>query len=728
MDHGVAQDRDLGGVGVGLDHHRVHAAGEGGARRGVEVLALQAGLVVLGDRRLARVADHELGRRLRRLVEGVAQRVGEHRDRAELDPAGRGALHLDDAVHDLEVLGRGLQRVGRDPQRLLPHVARGQRDRRAAHHRGPGGERADRVRHPPGVAGHDLDVLERDPELVGHDLGERRLVTLALAGQAGGDLHLAGGLDVHVAALVGADAGALDVAGHPDADPSSLGPGLVAHPLEVVPADQRLELLQRRRVVAGVVDQRPAVLEGQPVVVGELVGLDEVGGAHLGAVLAQGGGDGVHRPLHRVDALRPARAAVGGDDHGVGVEAVEDDPVVVGLVGPEQLGRGDDRHDQPVRRVGAVVVPEPHGQAEQPAVVVEADVDVLHLAPLVGGGDEVLAPVLDELHRSPESPCGHRHQQLLGPRVHDLDPEAAADVGGDHVDLAEVEAELGGDGGADAAGGLGRGPHLQPVRVGVPARDHAPALQRHAGGALDLELEAEPVRGHGDRGSRRRRATGRSGRRRCRGRRRAPAASPSRAFSMPTTGGSTLVGHEDPLDGVLGDVAVVGDHHRDRLADVVDLVAGQRVLGAAVGQRRVRDQQRQRLGHRAPEVVVGVDGHHAVDVEHRVTSMSVIRAWACGLRRIATCSASAHQVVDVLAVAADQPVVLDALDPLAEQLGGHASSPRSVPSVPGPDDQLGGATARRRRCSGSRCSGRGCRRSCRGPRPRWGRGCRAGRR
>ena len=79
-----------------------------------------------------------------------------------------------------------------------------------------------------------------------------------------------------------------------------------------------------------------------------------------------------------------------------------------------------------------------------------------------------------------------------------------------------------------------------------------------------------------------------------------------------------LVVDADQRDRVLGDVAALGDHERDRLADVVDLVLGQRVLRAAVGQRGVRDQQRQRLGHRPGEVVVGVDREDALDVEHRV--------------------------------------------------------------------------------------------------------------
>ena len=78
-------------------------------------------------------------------------------------------------------------------------------------------------------------------------------VALALGGQAGRDLDLAGGLDVHVRALVGPDAGALDVAGQADADLPALRGHLGLERRELVPADQRLDLLQRRRVVAGVV-------------------------------------------------------------------------------------------------------------------------------------------------------------------------------------------------------------------------------------------------------------------------------------------------------------------------------------------------------------------------------------------------------------------------------------------------------------------------------------------
>ena len=218
------------------------------------------------------------------------------------------ALDLHVPVDDLEVVLGDLQRVGGDPQRLGLHLPRGQRDGRPAHHRGARGERADGVRHPPGVAGGHLDVLERHAELVGDDLRERGPVALPLRGQAERDLDLAGGLDVDVRALVGPDAGALDVAGQADPDRAALARAISCrNDSKSSQPHERLELLQPRRVVAGVVDQRPAVLEGQAVVVGELVGLDEVHRPDLGAVLAEVRRDRVHRPLHRVDDLAAGR-------------------------------------------------------------------------------------------------------------------------------------------------------------------------------------------------------------------------------------------------------------------------------------------------------------------------------------------------------------------------------------------------------------------------------------
>jgi hypothetical protein len=139
-----------------------------------------------------------------------------------------------------------------------------------------------------------------------------------------------------------------------------------------------------------------------------------------------------------------------------------------------------------------------------------------------------------------------------------------------------------------------------------------------------------------------------------------------------------LVGDGDPLGGVLGDVPVGRHHHHDRLADVVDLAVGQRVAGARRGQLRVRDEHGQRLRERAGEVLVGVDGDQALDVEGGVhvdvddAGVRVRAAHEGGGQR------AAADVVEVAAAAGDEPGVLPPADRLAEQLGGHRAPPSAV--------------------------------------------------
>ena len=145
---------------------------------------------------------------------------------------------------------------------------------------------------------------------------------LALRREPGGDHHAAVRLDVDVPALVGADPRALDVAGQADAEPPSLAAGCGLLGGERVPADHLLEPLERGRVLARVVDERPPVLERHVEVVGELVGLDEVAGPDVGAVEAEVLGDAVDGALitkHPCGRPRPGR----GDGHRVGVERGE---------------------------------------------------------------------------------------------------------------------------------------------------------------------------------------------------------------------------------------------------------------------------------------------------------------------------------------------------------------------------------------------------------------------
>jgi hypothetical protein len=108
---------------------------------------------------------------------------------------------------------------------------------------------------------------------------------------------------------------------------------------------------------------------------------------------------------------------------------------------------------------------------------------------------------------------------------------------------------------------------------------------------------------------------------------------------------------------------------------VVHLAVGQRVAGARRGQLRVRDEHRQRLGHRAGEVLVGVDRDQALDVQRGVDvdvddpGVRVRAAHEGGGQRVGA------DVVEVAALAGDQPGVLAPADRLPEQLRRHRRPP-----------------------------------------------------
>ena len=395
--------------------------------------------------------------------------------------------------------------------------------------------------------------------------------------------------------------------------------------------------------------------------------------ADLGPVAAQVGGDRVHGPLHRERPLGPAGAPVGGDDHGVGVQRAELDPVGARLVGADELGRGDDGDDDPVRGVGAVVVEELDVQAEQAAVVVEADADVVALAALVGGGDEVLAAVLGPLDLAAQADRGPGDQDLLGPGVDDLDPEAAADVGGDHLDPVHRHPQLDRQGEPDRGRGLGRAVDAQGPVGGVPAGVDAPALHGHGGGPLDGQVQLEAVGGGGHGG-------------------------PGVAVLLDHAGGDVvghvvvdgplgghgrlqadhrcqrLVGDGDPLAGVLGQVAVAGHHHGHRLADVADDPVGQRVGGPGGVQARVRDQQGQRLGHRPLQVLVGVDGDQPVDLQGPADVDVDHPGVGVGAAHERRRQRPRAQVVQEAPVPGDQPRVLPPDDRLPHRPGRHRCS------------------------------------------------------
>ena len=146
---------------------------------------------------------------------------------------------------------------------------------------------------------------------------------------------------------------------------------------------------------------------------------------------------------------------------------------------------------------------------------------------------------------------------------------------------------------------LRRVPDRQLVGARVPLRDHAAGLDRRGRAVLVAEAPLDDAIGLGARGGIVALGSAAHGRRRWSARRRGPAATPAleRLFQIDHRR-QRLELDVDVVERVLGDVAALGDHDRQRLADMADLVLGERHLGALVeddaGDRRRRHQQRAR--------------------------------------------------------------------------------------------------------------------------------------
>ena len=207
----------------------------------------------------------------------------------------------------------------------------------------------------------------------------------------------------------------------------------------------------------------------------------------------------------------------------------------------------------------------------------------------------MLQPVLGPPHRAPGVLAGQRHQRDVGVNA-GLDAEAAADVrghvqpepgrrdaqrAGQHRDHAERAVEVG--------PGLDRRPF---GRLG-PVRYHAVALQRHGRIAGEGVLAADHVVGSGerrlDRAEAERAVGGHVGLRL----RVQPRGVPGQRGPGIGDRGKLLVVHVDEFGGVLGQVAVGGDDHGDRLADEADPVGGPGVVGH---RRPHRERKRAQFG------------------------------------------------------------------------------------------------------------------------------------
>ena len=138
----------------------------------------------------------------------------------------------ENAVLEGEVLGTPLELMGGDLPGLVQELASRLVDGRAADRHGARVEGAGPERHGLGVALHDLDLVGRQTQHVGRDLGEARRVALPGAHRPGEDGRATVGVDDHAGALVAGPPKA-DRA-HPDRGPNArtLGEGRDSDPEE----------------------------------------------------------------------------------------------------------------------------------------------------------------------------------------------------------------------------------------------------------------------------------------------------------------------------------------------------------------------------------------------------------------------------------------------------------------------------------------------------------------
>ena len=306
--------------------------------------------------------------------------------------------------------------------------------------------------------------------------------------------------------------------------------------------------------------------------------------------------------------------------------------------------------------------------AEHPAFIVDRHLGIPVLVALLGGGDEMLAPILDPLHRLAAQAGGERHADLFG--VGDqLGAEAAADIRRRHADLVLVQPEDLADHPHRRMRHLGGCPQRRTVFQRVVARDAAATLDRMAAAAVLPERLAEHMLRLGEH------ALGLAVRhvefgqqvvrrftvhQRRIGRERSPAVGYRR---------QRVEIDVDQRRRILGDVAGVGDDDRDRFADMDGLVGRQHLAVVVLLVVRAGQADHQPVGgEMRPEVFVGIDRVHAGQRERRRGIDAPDRCMGMRAAHERRLQQAGHvNVVDEAAAAGEQCMVLQPRDAGTDQ-------------------------------------------------------------
>ena len=281
-------------------------------------------------------------------------------------------------------------------------------------------------------------------------------------------------------------------------------------------------------------------------------------------------GDGVHDVLDGQHALGAAEAAVGGVGRQVGLASVAGDLGIaekVGVVGMEH-GAVDDGVGQ-VRRIAAVAC-QFEADAQQPAVVVEADVVLDMEGMALAGHVHVFEPRQAHLHRAPGEMGEHRAERRRHAGLALLAAEATAHAS--HVDGDPVHGD------AEHLGHLFL--HLGGI-LGRRIDQHAAVFGGHDRGHLGFQVEVllaadgqfalQTMGGSGQGGGRVTQVVAVAGR---------DEVLAAQRFLDVEDGLQRLVFDEGGLGGAAGSVKAGSGHRQYRLAQVLHLAIGeQRIAG-----------------------------------------------------------------------------------------------------------------------------------------------------
>ena len=301
---------------------------------------------------------------------------------------------------------------------------------------------------------------------------------------------------------------------------------------------------------------------------------------------------------------------------------------------------------------------------------VECHLHVPELVPLLGGGGEMLAAVLDPLHRAAEDAGGQRHHRFLG--IEDeLGPEPAADIRGDHAQLVLAAAEQVAEHRMGAVGHLGAAPHGELAVVGIEPGEHPPALDGVPEPFVLMHVRADRMRrrgespvaipvGHGERGDQ---VVGNG----AVGGRCAVIERPSAV----DRGREGVVVDLDQGGRVFRTVGVVRDYRRHRLADIADLSVGEdRRVEHMPDRSRGLGERHGDPGYVGAKLVEGEDranprrGHSSRNVDPANPCVGLAAPHEGGVQEVREA-----KIVDETGPAPQERRVLDPRNPLSERHG-----------------------------------------------------------